>query len=124
MAQYSDIDIELTRQTDGDIQKDEDINAIVNSLNNIVATLQGSRRMLPEFATDLWNLLFEPLDVETGRMIGERMVEAIQLWDDRVDIDRVDITPDFDNNLYRARITFLVKAIRESISIDFILFTL
>ena len=40
---YSDVDIELTRQTDGDIQRDDDVEAVINSLNNIVATMQGSR---------------------------------------------------------------------------------
>ena len=47
---YSDVDMELTRQTDGDVQKDTDTDAVINSLNNIIATLQGGRRMIPEFA--------------------------------------------------------------------------
>lgn len=119
---YSDIDIELSKQTDGDVKKDTDVDAIVNSLNNIVATLQGSRRMIPEFAQDIWALLFEPLDEETARMIGERLLEAIQTWEDRVEVSRIDITPDFDNNIYNLRMNFLIKPIEEETSIDFILF--
>ena len=39
-AVWSDIDIELTRQTDGDITRNTDVNSIINSLTNIINTLQ------------------------------------------------------------------------------------
>jgi phage baseplate assembly protein W len=119
---YSDVDMELTKQTDGDITKDIDVQAVINSLNNIVSTLQGSRRMIPEFAQDMWALLFEPLDEDTARMIGERMVEAIQTWEDRVDVKVLNITPDYDSNMYNVKIEFSIKPIEQEISIDFILF--
>ncbi len=119
---YSDLDMSLEKATDGDVTKDIDINAIINSLDNIVSTMQGSRRMIPEFAQDLWNLLFDPLDEETARIIGERLLEAIQTWEDRIEISRIDITPDFDNNLYNIRMNFLIKGVEEETSIDFILF--
>lgn len=119
---YSDLDLELTKQTDGDVTKDTDIDAIINSLNNIVATMQGSRRMLPEFAQDIWNLLFEPLDSDTARMIGERMLEAIQVWEDRVDVKLIDMTPDYDGNQYRIQVNFTIKPIEEVLSVDFVLF--
>lgn len=119
---YSDLDMGLAKATDGDVTKDTDINAIINSLENIVSTMQGSRRMIPEFAQDLWNLLFDPLDEETARIIGERLLEAIQTWEDRIEISRIDITPDFDNNLYNIRMNFLIKGVEEETSIDFILF--
>ncbi len=119
---YSDVDIELSKATDGDITRDNDVDAIINSLNNIVSTMQGSRRFLPEFAQDLWSMLFEPLDEESARIIGERLLEAIITWEDRVEITKIDITPDFDQNLYNIRINFLIKPIEEETSIDFILF--
>lgn len=119
---YSDLDLELTKATDGDITRDTDINAIINSLNNIVSTLQGSRRMLPEFAQDIWNLLFEPLDEDTARMIGERLLEAIQVWEDRVDVTLVDMTPMYDDNRYNVQVSFTIKPIEEILTIDFVLF--
>jgi len=45
MAVYSDIDMKLRKATDGDITKDEEFDAIENSLQNILATLKGERRM-------------------------------------------------------------------------------
>lgn len=118
---YSDLDMELTKQTDGDITKDKDVDAILNSLNNIVSTLQGSRRMIPEFAQDLWNLLFEPLDEDTARMIAERLLEAIQIWEDRVNVEIINITPNYDQNRYDLSMEFTIKAIEETLSVDFIL---
>lgn len=120
---YSDVDMSLSKQTDGDIQRDNDIDAIINSLNNIVATIQGSRRMIPEFAQDIWALLFEPLDTETARMIGERLLEAIQVWEDRVEVTRIDINPDYDNNLFSLRMNFKIKTVEEEETIEFVLFS-
>ena len=120
---YSDVDMELTRQTDGDIQKDTDIDAIINSLNNIIATLQGSRRMLPEFAQDVWSLLFEPMDDDTARMIGERILEAIRIWEDRVEVTSIDIDTDYDKNLYNLRMNFTITPLRDIQTVEFVLFT-
>jgi len=120
---YSDVDMELTRQTDGDIQKDTDIEAIINSLNNIISTLQGSRRMLPEFAQDVWSLLFEPMDDDTARMIGERILEAVRIWEDRVEVTSIDIDTDYDTNLYNLRLNFTIKPLNDIQTVEFVLFT-
>ena len=59
---WSDADDSLTRQSDGDVQRDNDVDAIFNSLTNIILTVQGERRMLPTFASNVTKLLFEPID--------------------------------------------------------------
>lgn len=123
MTMYSDLDMELTRQTDGDIQKDTDTDAVTNSLNNIISTLQGSRRMIQEFAQDIWSLLFEPMDEDTARMIGERILDSIKIWEDRVEILGIDIDTDYDSNLYNLRMSFRIKPLEEVKSVDFVLFT-
>lgn len=118
---YSDIDIELTKQTDGDIKKDTEVDAVINSLQNIISTLQGSRRMLPEFALDIQNLLFDPLDERTARMIGDRIVLAIETWDTRIEIIQLNIDVDYDDSLYRMSLDFQIKPIEEVTTIDFVL---
>jgi phage baseplate assembly protein W len=118
---YSDLDIELTRQTDGDVRKDIEINAVINSLQNIISTLQGSRRMLPEFALDIQRLLFEPLDERTAKMIGNKIVTAIETWETRVEIIQLNISTDFDANLYNMTLNFQIKPIEEIRTIEFVL---
>lgn len=120
---YSDFDIEMTKASDGDATKDKDVNAILNSLRNIVSTLQGSRRMLPEFAQDLWGLLFEPMDTETARSIGSQILEAVRTWENRVDVTAINIVPDYDNGIYRVSITFTIRPLRVEETIDFVLFS-
>jgi uncharacterized protein len=120
---YSDLDIELTRQTDGDIQKDTETDAVINSLNNIIATLQGSRRMIPEFAQDIWSLLFEPLDDDTARMIAERILDAIRIWEDRVEVISINIDTDYDANLYNLKLEFKIQRLKDTKAVKFVLFT-
>jgi phage baseplate assembly protein W len=120
-AIYSDLDMELNKQTDGDFQRDTEINAVINSLENIVSTIQGSRRMLPEFAIDIHNLLFEPLDEKTAEMIGNRIVLAIETWEQRVEIIKLNIDVNYDQNLYNMNLEFILKPYDEVIVIDFVL---
>jgi phage baseplate assembly protein W len=120
-AVYSDVDMELNRQNDGDIQRDIELHAVINSLENIISTIQGSRRMLPEFAMDIHKMLFEPLDDRTANMIGKRIIYAIQTWDNRVEIVKLDVDVNYDQNLYNMTLSFQIKPINEIISIDFIL---
>ena len=87
MAIYSDIDIELETQADGDVLRDTETEAVRNALINIINTRQGSRRMLPEFAINIFDVLFEPMDDTTAYDLGNRIFSAIESWDDRVVIE-------------------------------------
>lgn len=121
MAVYSDFDIYMTRQTDGDVLKYKEFDAVKSSLINIINTMQGSRRMLPDFAIDIHKLLFEPIDGITAQMIAERVIEGINFWDDRVEITGFDIEPRPDEGIYRCRMSVRVKTSKEMETIDFIL---
>lgn len=120
-AVYSDVDITLIQQTDGDISRVTEINAIKNSIDNIVSTLQGGRRMIPEFAIPLYEVLFDPMDDDTARIIGERILEGVEFWDDRMEITGINIEPKFELNEYRIKLNFKVKQTDIVESIDFVL---
>ena len=108
-AVYSDIDIELEMQTDGDVTRDTDEDAIINSLTNIINTMQGSRRMLPDFASNSQKLLFEPIDETTATLIRAHLIDAIVKWDDRVEIVAFHIEAFHDQNLYKCLLNFKIK---------------
>jgi phage baseplate assembly protein W len=118
---YSDYDGSFTKQADGDVQKDVDVEAIFNSIENIVLTTQGERRMLPTFASNLKRLLFEPIDETTARLIGEGLVDSIRIWEPRIDITGFDIEPRYDENFYKCRLKFTLQNSDEVESVDFIL---
>jgi len=120
-AVWSDMDIELTRQTNGDITRNTDVNAILNSVTNIINTLQGSRRMLQPFAANMSGLLFEPIDDITARMIAESLIESIRYWEDRIEITGFDINPIYDESRYDCRLKFNIIGSKEIKEIKFIL---
>lgn len=118
---WSDLDENYGRQENGDIQRDTDVSAIYNSLRNIILTIQGERRMLPTFATNIWGLLFEPIDEITARLIAENLLGAIRLWETRITVTAFDIEPNPDSNYYRCRINFVIGENENTETIDFIL---
>lgn len=118
---WSDTDDSLGRQSDGDIQRDTDVDAIFNSLRNIILTIQGERRMIPTFASNITKLLFEPIDAITARLIAENLLESIRIWENRIEITGFDIEPMADENYYRCRLNFTVVGSDEIETIDFVL---
>jgi phage baseplate assembly protein W len=121
MAIYSDFDAGLKIQQDGDITRDLEEDAIENSLINIINTRQGSRRMLPEFAVNLMDILFEPMDDTTAREIGNRIFGAIELWDDRVIVEILNVNQNFDKGYYEITLDFRLKTSRRIQTVNFIL---
>ncbi len=120
-AFYSDVDIKLLAQTDGDVTRDTEIAAVINSLGNIFNTRPGARRMLPEFAVDIWGLLFEPMDEDTAYKIGQDFLGAVESWDDRVNISNIHVHANYDTNQYEVKLTFSVESTRTEQTIAFIL---
>jgi phage baseplate assembly protein W len=108
MPIYSDIDMNLYKQTDGDITKDEDVSAIFNALENIVMTIQGSRRMRPDFAYGPHNFLFEPINAENAQRLGGIINSCIEQYENRINVTNTHISYDNENNLYEATINFVL----------------
>lgn len=106
---WKDLDILLRKQQDGDLKVMTDEDAVVNSLSNIFGTMQGQRRMLPEFALPFFNILFEPIDEQTAYLIGNEMLSAIQKWEDRIEVLNVNVYPDEDNLQYVITLTFKLR---------------
>jgi len=118
---WSDVDSNIEPQNDGDAVIDTDITAIINSLNNIIRTAPGSRRMLPTFASTAYWVLFEPIDDTTARKIAEGILEAIEIWEDRIEVTGFDIEPRYDESMYKCRMSFVVLGSDQIEEINFVL---
>ena len=97
---WKDFDNNFTRKSGGDVNTMSNIEAIYNSLTNIFETLKGGRRMLPEFALPLHNILFEPIDDMTSQELGEMILAAVHLWETRIEVDNVNVIGRPDRNYY------------------------
>ena len=65
--------------------------------------------MLPEFASDIHGMLFEPLTKKTMNYISRGFKEIIEAWDDRVVIDEVSIARDPDRNQVALEFLFQIR---------------
>ena len=118
---FSDFDPEMIRQNDGDMKRDVEEEAVKNSLKNIALTMQGSRRMLPEFSTEIHRLLFEPIDENTARQIADSIVGSIELWEDRVEILDFIIQPLTSLSQYKCTMEFQIKGTIRTETLEFVL---
>ena len=83
-----------------DIKVSYDENAVRNSLKNLFNTRPGQRFLFPKYGLNLHNFLFEPLNEETARTIGETIVKTVTIFEPRVQVELCKVTPMFDDNLY------------------------
>lgn len=98
---YSDINKNyyIDRQT-SDFKKEYDVDAVRNSVINILTTKKMERRMLPEFGASLEQLLFEPITDLTSERIRRVIKEALNNWEPRVEVTAINIKADEDNMMY------------------------
>jgi len=88
----TDIDFLTKIASTGDFERITDINTILNSWNNILLTPKRTYPFDPEYGSNLYKLIFEPLDGITASKIENEVVYAIQRYDNRADIEDVSIT--------------------------------
>jgi len=116
---WKDIDIQLRRNARGDVADQENKYAILNSVYNILSTVPGTRRWLPDFACDIKGLLFEPMDDETSRRITDQILGALARWEPRIKVTHGQVIPNYDQATYTVSIVFEILKSNEQINLDF-----
>lgn len=76
----------------GDFERIKNLDAIINSWNNILLTPRRSYPYDPLYGSDLYKLIFDPVDEETAERIEDEVVNALQFYDNRADIESSNIT--------------------------------
>ena len=102
-AIYTDLHLDLTlNQSIGiglntadsrDINVDNDILAIKNSIANIFNTLPGQKVLSPTFGCSLLQFLFEEVSIANGNAIGNAINNAITKYEPRVNVITVYVQP-------------------------------
>lgn len=65
--------------------------------------------MLPEFASRLKSMVFEPITPSLARLLSDEVKRVIELWDDRVKVQGVDFSTDPDRNFVNLTIRFIIR---------------
>jgi|WetSurMetagenome_2_1015567.scaffolds.fasta_scaffold01744_4 phage baseplate assembly protein W len=107
---YTDIDLNLNKQKDADIQTLADLDAIKANLMNIAKTMQGSRRMQPTFCFGPTNFLAEQMTQQKSIDIGNALVESINQYEDRITITNINTQGNLQTGSYNVTLSYKVNA--------------
>ena len=105
---WKDVDNYLQKKNNGDVVDMTGFDAINNSLLNIFTTFQGSRRMLPDFALPIYELLFEQMDRQTASILADLILAAVKRWEPRIIVTGLDVDARYDDNEYRITMNYTV----------------
>tara|TARA_E500000178_G_scaffold334093_1_gene369663 strand:- start:816 stop:1244 length:429 start_codon:yes stop_codon:yes gene_type:complete len=104
-----------------DIRPITDIDAVKQSVKNIVLTNFGERPFQPEIGSNVTSYLFEPADGMSGYMIEEEIKNALKEQEPRVNGVSVKVSANIDNNALTAKISYNVISLNVSVSTSFYL---
>ena len=68
--------------------------AIARSIELILSTAKGERRMRPHFGCGIHDLVFALNDATTAGRVTEEVRDALALWEPRVELQDVSVTSD------------------------------
>ena len=97
-----------------DIKISYDIEAIKNSLTALFSTYPGQRLLLPSYGVSIQRYIFSPVSDGNARLIGEQLNNAISLWEPRVAINRINISPKKQDHRYDIVLDMYVPSLKES----------
>lgn len=75
----------------GDFKRVKDIDVIITSWNNILMTPRGTYMFDPDYGSDLYKIIFEPVDDSTVERIKTEVETRIRTYDDRASIDEIEV---------------------------------
>jgi len=92
----------------GTVDLVSDVTDINESLNILLSTSLGERVMQPRYGCDLHDYLFEPLNSSLIGFIRDRVENALIIYEPRINVERIEVTPDSSAELIGGRFTISV----------------
>lgn len=106
---YSDLDLAFgIHPVYKDVLPINDIDAVKNSIKNLVLTNYYERPFQPDLGGNISALLFENGNAFTAYEIQERIADLIEKYETRVEDVTVNVVDDIDVNAYHVTIRFTV----------------
>jgi phage baseplate assembly protein W len=85
--------------------------AISRSIRNLIFTSRGERFFNPSLGSGVSKLLFENMDEITASILQDEIRSIIDIYEPRVDLIGVDVSPDYDSNEFYVTITYNIVGI-------------
>ncbi len=120
---YKDISLSFERNlATQDIIQKTDIEAVKQSVKNLILTNHYERPFHPEIGSSVRSILFEPINPITASTLTRLIGEVIANFEPRARLVGVDARPNFDDNAYEVTISFYVVNIPgELVNLDVML---
>jgi phage baseplate assembly protein W len=119
---YSDLNLSFViNPISKDISPVTDIDAVKNSIKNLMATNFYDRPFQPTLGSGLTALLFEPAHIFTATALKDAILKVINNHEPRVTDVEVNVVDDSDRNAYRVTVSFRVFYDDSANSIEFFL---
>ena len=80
----------------------------VSNLKNLLLTRKGERLFQPDFGSQIYALLFEPITLDLKQKMEEGILADVNFWLPYIIIDKVDVSPDEDRNFVGISLNFRV----------------
>lgn len=105
---YSDLHLTLKQDSSGVILV-YGSDALTQSIKTILSTYPGERIMQPDFGSRLRDFLFEPMTFITIERMEIEIRRAIEQWEDRIIINKLNIDSNPDGNYYDITISYRIR---------------
>ncbi len=109
----------------GSIALESGVADIEKSMRIIIGTAPGERPMRPEFGCRIWELLFEPININTLGMMESVVESALQRWEPRAEITAVNAeSPDPASGAVNLTISYVIASTNESRNLVYPFYTI
>ena len=119
---YSDFSASFGRNViTNDVVRLNDIDAVKRSVKNLIVTDKYERLLDPELGAGISELLFEQMTPLTTVALRETIIQTLNRYEPRINIDTIDVTPDYDRNSYFISIAFSLVRNEQVGTVEFLL---
>ena len=119
---YRDLDLRFKLHPNlGDIAPVTDLNAIKNSIKNILHTRRGEKPFNPRYGSNVTDYLLELATEITQYSMGQEIEYSIKEHEPRVEITGITIDDDADNHAYGIRLDMIIISTQQEADISLIL---
>ena len=106
---YSDLDLDfIAHPTTKDVVIKTGADAIKRSVRNLILTNFYEKPFRPGIGSSAVKLLFDNMSPLVSSFLENAITEVIQNYEPRVQIIKVTVDMDYDNNGYNVRLDFIV----------------
>lgn len=116
--QYRDIDLTFTAKPNGELYVKRDAAAVKQSVKNLLLTNHFEKPFQPFFGGNLRDLLFELADDDIDEQIRDNIREAIESYEPRAAVLKIDVKARPDYNSVDVTLTFKVRSIDEETTLN------